>query len=228
MFSNMKSTIKTSYGNSITIFKPEICPHCQKGMDAKVINHFTFNDVGGVSVEVVCLQCPICGKLFFCSYTFENYGANAYPIPYREIIGGDFLEEVFPKEIFEVSPRFVNIYNQAYKAEQAGLDEIMGIGYRKAFEFLIKDFGIFLKPDDSEKISSMLLGDSIKYIFDENERAIMEKTGWIGNDETHYEKKHPAFDCADLKAMIKICVSKIETRIKEINYLKSFESEEGK
>ena len=225
MLSNMKSTIKVSNGGSITIFKPEICPHCQKGIDAKVVNHFGFNDVGGVSVEVVCLQCPICGNLFFCSYPFEFYGRNAYPIPYREIVGGGFLEEVFPKEISEVSPSFVNIYNQAYKAEQIGLDEIMGIGYRKAFEFLIKDFGLFLKPDDSEKISSMSLGDSIKLIFDEKERAIMEKTGWIGNDETHFEKKHPSFDCADLKAMIKICVSKIETRIKEINYLKSFENE---
>ena len=227
MNSLMKSTIvlSTNHKNG-TICKPEICPHCGKGIDAKVINNFHV-EKNGLLIEVVCLQCPVCGNLFFCYYPLNEFGFfYSSPAHYSELIGGGFLAESFSEEIASVSPRFVETFNQAYKAEQVNLGEIMGMGYRKAFESLIKDYACFLKPDDRDKIVSMTLFDCIQLVFSKEEREIIEKTSWIGNDETHYEKKHPAFDYKDLKAMIKICISKIETKVKEINYLKSFEKED--
>ena len=35
---------------------------------------------------------------------------------------------------------FLTIYNQSLSAEDNNLDQIAGIGYRKALEFLIKDY----------------------------------------------------------------------------------------
>jgi len=49
-------------------------------------------------------------------------------------------EKAFPKEVEKYSKNFIVIYNQAFTAEINGLTEICGLGYRKAFEFLIKDY----------------------------------------------------------------------------------------
>lgn len=50
---------------------------------------------------------------------------------------------VFSDIINEISPGFVKIYNQAHEAEIRLLDDIVGGGYRKALEFLIKDICIY-------------------------------------------------------------------------------------
>lgn len=42
---------------------------------------------------------------------------------------------VFDKDISELSPQFVKIYNQALAAESYSLDEIAGLGYRKSLDF---------------------------------------------------------------------------------------------
>jgi hypothetical protein len=72
-----------------------------------------------------------------------------------------FQEEVFNETIVEVSPSFVQIYNQAVAAESAELTEIAGIGYRKSLEFLIKDFAIMQNPNDEEAIKKTFLGTVI-------------------------------------------------------------------
>lgn len=49
-----------------------------------------------------------------------------------------------------ISPRFVTIYEQAMRAAQMGYDELVGMGYRKALEFLIKDYLIGKQTYDIE------------------------------------------------------------------------------
>ena len=46
----------------------------------------------------------------------------------------------FDENIKKLSSNFCEIFNQAYVAELMKLNEIAGIGYRKALEFLIKDY----------------------------------------------------------------------------------------
>lgn len=45
----------------------------------------------------------------------------------------------------QVSPQFVEIYNQAKAAESFQLDQITGLGLRKALEFLIKDLEVLIR-----------------------------------------------------------------------------------
>lgn len=220
----MKSRIELNKSDSLTIYKPERCPFCGNGIDAKVLNYFFHNGSYGV-VLYVALQCPVCGDIFFCSYSVGTYVEairSEYPFNFSEIIGGG-IKEHFSKEINEISPSFVKIYNEAYLAEQKGLHEIDGMGYRKAFEFLIKDFSIKMEPEEKDAIANKTLSECISYVFSENEKGIFEKTGWIGNDQTHYVRKHENFNVSDLKKMIMICVSKIETKIREIKYLEEIE-----
>ena len=51
----------------------------------------------------------------------------------------------------EISPNFVSIYKEAMEAQEYGLVQICGPGFRKAFEFLIKDYAKQLVDNDKEK-----------------------------------------------------------------------------
>ena len=50
------------------------------------------------------------------------------------------VEPDIPQKIKEISPSFVVVYTQASFSEQMNLKEICGMAYRKALEFLVKDF----------------------------------------------------------------------------------------
>jgi hypothetical protein len=93
-------------------------------------------------------------------------------------------------EIKAVSPRFVEIYEQAVRAKMMGLDELVGIGYRKALEFLIKDYLIRTQPDNETEIREASLGQCIKvYIPDSRLQKAANRTARLGNNETHYERR---------------------------------------
>ena len=221
----VRESLKFDKDKYINILKPSKCPHCNKGVSAIVINWF-FHESRYNNILIAFMECPLCGETFACYYSFGsfveaiNYPYPAYPF---RTIGGGAIKEDFSAEINSISPSFVKIYNQAYQAEQEELDEIYGIGYRKAFEFLIKDYALYMKPEDEKTIKKMSLSQCIDFIFSENEKKIVDITSWIGNDQTHYENKHDEFDISDFKKMISICISKIETSVREREYLKSFE-----
>ena len=124
-------------------------------------------------------------------------------------------KSVFDKIIEEVSPSFCEIYNQAYAAEQMDLDQVCGVGYRKALEFLIKDYLISLNPDKEDKIKNKLLGNCIKDdVTDTNIKIVSERAAWLGNDETHYVRKWDGKDVSHLKGLINLCLHWIEAEIK--------------
>ncbi|MEN8447507.1 MAG: DUF4145 domain-containing protein [Cyanobacteria bacterium J06555_13] len=107
--------------------------------------------------------------------------------------------------ISEISPQFVAIYNQAFQAEQLGLNELNGIGYRKALEFLVKDFCSQENPKEVDKIKAMPLGQCIdKYIDDSNIKKLAKRATWLGNDEAHYVRKLTDKDVNALSKMIQL------------------------
>ena len=139
----------------------------------------------------------------------------------KEVIGGHGLIKEFSKEISDLSPRFVEIYNDAYRAEQNGFSTIVGIGYRLAFEYLIKDYCISLKPEEKDKISKEQLSQCINDYFDSDIKELIKRTTWLGNDFAHYETKHPDMNIQDLKKLIELCVSEIVTKIQKKFYIES-------
>ena len=121
-------------------------------------------------------------------------------------------KEVFSEIINNISQSFVKIYNEAYAAEQMLLLEVCGVGYRKALEFLIKDYAIEGKEEDVvEKIKSTKLAKCIEtYVPDINVKNVAKRAVWLGNDETHYTRKWEEKDVQDLKGLIKLTVRWIE------------------
>jgi len=118
---------------------------------------------------------------------------------------------VFSEKISEISPSFVCIFNEALEAEQQRLLQICGVGYRKAIEFLIKDFLIKLNPEMEQDIKDKFLGNCINELLDNtNVKIAASRAVWLGNDETHYSRKWEGKDLQDLKKLIDITVHWIE------------------
>lgn len=121
-----------SSATSITQYSIE-CPFCHSG----IIPNYIF-----LSHQTLFARCPneTCNKYFILSQDgngrFTKVEPNSNP-----------NSKVFSEIINSISPQFVLIYNQAYYAEQTNLDQICGVGYRKALEFLIKDYLISKETD---------------------------------------------------------------------------------
>lgn len=182
------------------------------------------------SVSCESLNCPGCGALVAPLYLYyeQMQGvllcqcpvSNCKSLFLRKQYTGrrDFLpnhplkSEVFGKTINTISPSFSKIYNEAFAAEQMGLMEICGVGYRKALEFLIKDYVMDGKEEDvQERIKQMLLGPCIEtYVTDLNVKNVSKRAAWIGNDETHYVRKWENKDVQDLKGLIRLTIRWIE------------------
>ncbi len=132
-------------------------------------------------------------------YSEKNY--NMIKLNYSAPV--NFKERDFDDKLKKVSPQFVKIYNQALKAEEYSLDEIAGLGYRKALEFLIKDFAIYNNPDKAEEIKLTWMMKCLKdYIDNDKIKTLAEKSEWIGNDEAHYVKIQDNRDINDMKNFI--------------------------
>ncbi len=121
----------------------------------------------------------------------------------------------FHEKIAQISPDFVRIYNEANEAEQGGLTLVSGPGYRKALEFLLKDYLIkqviaennaldaVTKDTSVKAITSAPLATCIReYIDDQRIKSIATRAVWLGNDHVHYYQKWVDKDLFDLKKLI--------------------------
>lgn len=181
------------------------------------------NYINGVSILndfsrcVVFCQCSNskCKKHFLSLFLFNSPVLN-----FEKILPPPLHSFDFTKHIIKLSPLFTQIYDEAYKAEQVGLLQICGVGYRKSLEFLIKDYLIQSKPQDKEKIAKMFLGNCIEELIDNPKiKQIAKRATWIGNDETHYVRKWEDKDVNDLKTLISITSQWIEMELNADEYL---------
>lgn len=132
------------------------------------------------------------------------------------------LNETFDEGIENVSPTFVKIYNQALAAERFGLDLLNGIGYRKAIEFLIKDYLYHKLPDKRDEILNKQLWPCIQeYVDDPRLQECARMATWLGNNETHYVRKWKDKDINDLKVLLKLTIYWISSELLTEKYRSS-------
>lgn len=165
----------------------------------------------GNRVERVFL-CPLedCQRFFIARY-YENRTPGAGWYALRGCVPAELQDLNFRDELKGVSPDFCEIYNQAQKAEQLQLSLVAGPGYRKALEFLMKDYLIKLNSQEAETIKNAQLGTCVaKYVNDGRVKSTASRAAWLGNDETHYVRKWQDKDLQDLKRLIALTVNWIE------------------
>jgi Domain of unknown function (DUF4145) len=189
---------------------PDECPFCHQKIHPKYLTGFCFHDQ--IDKFTALFLCPDynCSEYFIIEYFDDQFdeknnklSGKPYIIDY--ILGGNFIPEKFDLEIRKISPKFIKIYNQALNADSMGFNEISGIGFRRAIEFLMKDFAIRNNQNEKDKIARMHLPEVINsYIEDDDIRQMAHRAVWLGNDEAHYMREWDNYSIKDLKDLIKI------------------------
>jgi hypothetical protein len=164
----------------------------------------------GTNLEIV-YRCTrnVCSRLFISTYRRLTSQGTDMIRDFRFISSMPIsaTKPEVPDEVEQVSPSFYDVYLQAHLAEVYDLNEIAGVGYRKALEFLIKDYCILNYEEATENIKSLQLAKVIgQYVEDANIKACAKRAVWLGNDETHYVKKWGDKDINDLKILIKLTI----------------------
>ena len=212
---------------TIRFEEEEKCPICK----AIILPVYIASSIDTKDNASVYSYCRACKNTFITRYKYSQE-INGHGILLDRYLCKKLYSEPnrianreFDKCIINISVQFPIIYNQSNAAESLGLDEIAGLGYRKALEFLIKDLAIQEHPEELEEIKQMPLSLCInKYIDDKKIKTLAIKSAWIGNDEAHYLKKHENRDISDMKNFIDAILS----YIKILDVTKDAESIEAK
>ncbi|TGK10146.1 DUF4145 domain-containing protein [Leptospira selangorensis] len=207
-------------------FIPDVCPSCHHKIRPEFISLFTNDNYPELYAFFKCTDRKCCsaivaeyekirnsfGRPGFAKTAFIYYSyIKTRPVKPSTI--------TFSEEINKVSPKFVEIYNQANVSESISLLEISGIAYRKSLEFLIKDYLINALKKDEESIKKKNLGKCISEdITDENIKATAQRAVWLGNDEAHYYRIWQNQDISDLKILIRITANWIESHLLTAKY----------
>lgn len=195
---------------------PSVCPMCHKSGNPSYLSSYYIDDEHTSPNLFVHFFCHNCEKTFLGNYHIRRYYDITDLRGFEPVY--DVEEREFSKHIKDLSPDFCSIYNQAYASQQYRLNDISGMAYRKALEFLVKDYAIFLHPDDKEAIIKAPLSQCIKnYIDNDKIKHLAVASAWIGNDETHYERKQQEYNVDDLIEFINAIVSFIDFDISAIN-----------
>lgn len=210
------------YGSSKTmlpVILPAECPCCghifatdlapiialnnikdDKQTDCKVISIYRCTNCNEFFVVHSKNHCK-CGLL----HHFGLYDEDNCSVENIHIYPFDMLKTEFETDIMILSPDFVKIY-QAELAEKQSLSSICGMGYRKALEFLIRDYCIHFHPDKTMEIDSKPLAIKISdYVADTDIKCLAEGAVWLEND--------PDNMIDDIKLFINVAVVKIHAEL---------------
>lgn len=182
-----------AFGRKCAVEIPDTCPRCGYAAHFEEKASCDWIDANYNSSFAFLLLCPhclhiICLEIDDCSEQYRIF-------PQRTKFHID-------QEIRTRYPRFAKIYEQALAAESFGLDEIAGMGMRKAVEALIKQLATELHPDRAEQIKNEMLSQTIKEIEFQDVQLLAKANAYIGNDFTHLVQKHPEYTLKDLKKLI--------------------------
>lgn len=208
------------------------CPRCNAFISVPELSVYPYSDnfiVGAGDKHQILYKCnnPKCWTYIIEEWVYvpidRIWTSEFTPYSYFPKRPLDFNFSQYP-QISTISPLFINYYNQARHCDQLWYKDVAWPWYRKALEFLIKDFAISIVPNDTEKIKNMNLQLCIKtYLDNKILNSVSEKAYWVANDQTHYYTKWEDKDIETLKELIKLTIHHIESDIQSREILSSFE-----
>ena len=190
---------------------PDVCPRCHRNIHPKDL-YVAYLDGRKLCQGLFRCTNGDCQESFVATYrhvgTLPNGRMSFALIDVQPMAP---RPTAVPEAVAKVSPTFVEISGQVDYADSAKLDQLVGIGLRKAIEFLVKDYAIHTNPSDAEAIQKSMLAPCIdKFIDDGNVKTCAKRAAWLGNDETHYIRKWDDKDIRDLKLLVRLTVNWIE------------------
>ncbi len=193
------------------------CPVCGVRLAPLVISAAILEDEEDCENNkgFVLNYCSECDECFISRHTYDEEN-DMYK--FESSAPMNYFKQTFSSDIEKLSPDFVSIYNDSLHAESLGMTSICGMGYRKALEFLVRDFAISNKPESEKEIVELPLAKCIDtYIDNSKLKSLAKASAWLGNDETHYVRKHPQYGIAELKAFINAFVTFIDAELAYTN-----------
>lgn len=204
----------------------KLCPHCHYSIEPQNLFFTNIGNVGSLGALLdVAMRCvrQECLRMFISTYRVSSPHGKLYTFQHSK--PHNFKAPYVTEQVIGLSPLFVEIYSQASAAEASDLDQISGVGYRKALEFLIKDYCIHKNPEKEFNIKELALSKVIgDYVDDINIKECAKRAVWLGNDETHYVRKFESQDIEDLKVLITVTMGWITNCILTSHYLENMES----
>ena len=204
----------------VDIDEPRICNHCNHSGEQIFVDGISLNEADN-NISAICFfNCYFCKKTSI--YFMSHYLSDSHylwlniidVIPKSKITENSITQN---PELTQIFPDFFNIYNQAQKAQDEGLDQIAGMGFRKSLEFLVTDFLLIYPPQDVTEVwltnPTTTLGQKIEKLENQRIKKLSKAISFLGNDETHYTKRHPEHDVESIKTFIKALLSDVENEI---------------
>lgn len=220
---NRLITVATAFGKlNFEVELPDKCPMCHHAIVPQLHTSVSFHPSDGpVWVAYGCTNND-CLEMFVGKYRKTHNRGILGSVRIEELSLGPRTAQVpqVPELVAQLSPLFVEIYSQAEEANSEGLDQLYGIGLRKALEFLIKDFAKHVNPEKVEAIQKAMLGPCIEsFINNERIKQTAKRAAWLGNDETHYIRKWETKDVSDLLTLVKLAMNYVDSELQYAKYI---------
>lgn len=203
----------TSFPDKSFLQIPKLCPICKVAHNPQISYLFKQN-ISDHTLYGYTQKCSNCSKFSFSlhkTYKDDN-NKNLYDIV---LIHPFSTDEQFTKLIEKLSPRFVNLYNQAKFCEDNNFTDLAATGYRSAIEILIKDYALDFNLDSHEDIAKQNLNNAIsRYFKDDNDMLVSSDVVRImGNSFTHWNK-HEDASLDEIKYYMHFFVEKIQLKLR--------------
>ncbi|HTI03064.1 MAG TPA: hypothetical protein VL752_19120 [Acidisoma sp.] len=186
--------------------RPDMCPVCHTRITPNVMTGGIGGRVYDGSLTVVFI-CPsdACREYFLGYYEKRNGQYGFLTCRPKET-----AVPTLPDFVVRISANYCDMYQECYRAEAEGLRQVAGFGYRKALEFLIKDYVVSRRPEDRAAIEATPLATCIEtYVGDANVRDVGRRAVWLGQDGA--QRAWTEKDLRDLKSVIELVLRWIET-----------------
>jgi hypothetical protein len=202
--------------------EPDTCPLCHRSIHAVLVQCQELPTRKLIQATFRCTS-NACGEVFIATYAPHGTPGPHHTQQYRlqGLAPRNPAPVPTPTRVATISPAFVEIRNQVAQAETHGLTQLVGIGLRKALEFLLKDYLCSQRPADADAIKAAPLGACIaQYVDDPRLKAAAQRAAWLGNDETHYVRRWEDRDVRDLNVLIALSVNWIDSHLLTLEYEK--------
>lgn len=190
--------------------RPNKCPYCEKDYltDRMSFSPYNKDNKDFENCKLYVEICCFCKQPIIIVTDYDDTILCQYPA--TSVID-------IPNEIQQISPQFKEIYSQAIIAKSQRLTHLVGSGLRKALEFLITDYLVYVQKANKSEVLKKTLADRIKML-DEHTYAAASANliRLIGNDLIHYDNKYDVSDDELIKNM-ELTMILMASRIKSIN-----------
>jgi hypothetical protein len=168
---------------------PSFCPRCRSNavptpFGMGVVWKGDVDD--GIDVPVCCSSCGGAYIVLFQAYFHDE--TDQWTLSFMKTIPDALPKTQVSPVMKRISRNFARVFDEAAAAQTAGLEELAGAGYRRALEFLVKDYLCFKQPEKRNTYISTALRNCIKDHFPLPEiRDLADRAALMGNDYAHYK-----------------------------------------